>query len=60
MGASPRHEGAVIAMLQRLVPETRIVVAIVFHSGFGHTARQAEAVRRGAESVSGASVLYLT
>jgi multimeric flavodoxin WrbA len=37
-----------------------VVVAIVFHSGNGHTARQAEAVRRGAERVSGTSVLYLT
>lgn len=47
-------------MLQRNFAETRILVAIVFHSGYGHTARQAEAVRRGAERVSGASVLYLT
>lgn len=37
-----------------------VLVAIVFHSGYGHTARQAEAVRRGAEKVAGASVLYLT
>src|SRR5262249_10455095 len=28
-------------------------VAIVFHSGYGHTARQAEAVHRGAASVPG-------
>lgn len=35
-------------------------MAIVFHSGYGHTARQAEAVRRGVENVSGASVIYLT
>ena len=39
---------------------TPITVAIIFHSGFGHTARQAEAVRRGIERVAGASVLYLT
>jgi NAD(P)H dehydrogenase (quinone) len=39
---------------------TEVVVAIVFHSGYGHTARQAEAVRRGVEKVPGASVLYLT
>ncbi|MGF7162218.1 multimeric flavodoxin WrbA [Rhodoligotrophos appendicifer] len=39
---------------------TDIRVAIVFHSGYGHTARQAEAVRRGVEKVPGASVLYLT
>jgi len=37
-----------------------ITVAVLFHSGFGHTARQAEAVRRGIERVAGASVLFLT
>ena len=37
-----------------------ITVAVLFHSGFGHTARQAEAVRRGIERVAGASALYLT
>ncbi|HWL71029.1 MAG TPA: flavodoxin family protein [Geminicoccus sp.] len=43
-------------------PPTRadVVVAIVFHSGYGHTARQAEAVRHGAERVPGTSVLFLT
>ncbi len=39
---------------------TPITVAVIFHSGYGHTARQAEAVRRGIERVAGASVLYLT
>jgi len=34
-----------------------IKVAVVFHSGFGHTKLQAEAVARGAESVSGAKVV---
>ena len=33
---------------------------LVFHSSSGHTARRAEAVRRGIERVTGASVLYLT
>jgi multimeric flavodoxin WrbA len=37
-----------------------VKVAVIFHSGFGHTARQAEAVRRGIERVAGASALYLT
>lgn len=37
-----------------------MLVAIVFHSGYGHTARQAEAVRRGLEKVPGVSALYLT
>ena len=39
---------------------TKAVIAIVYHSGYGHTARQAEAVRRGAEKVPGAEVLFLT
>lgn len=30
-------------------------IAIVYHSGYGHTARQAEAVARGAASVPGAT-----
>lgn len=35
-------------------------VAIVYHSGFGHTARQAEAVARGAASVTGTDVSLLS
>lgn len=35
-------------------------IAIAYHSGFGHTARQAEAVARGVESVEGATVELLT
>jgi NAD(P)H dehydrogenase (quinone) len=31
-------------------------IAIVYYSGYGHTAKQAEAVREGAASVSGATV----
>ena len=41
-------------------PAIPITVAVVFHSGSGHTARQAEAVRRGIERVAGASTLHLT
>ena len=37
-----------------------ILVAVVYHSGSGHTARQAEAVRRGVERVAGAEALFLT
>ena len=37
-----------------------ITIAVIFHSGFGHTARQAEAVRRGIERIAGASALYIT
>jgi NAD(P)H dehydrogenase (quinone) len=35
-------------------------VAIVYHSGFGHTKLQAEAVHRGAASVDGVEALLLT
>lgn len=37
-----------------------IRVVIAYHSGFGHTARQAEAVARGAESVAGTEVALLS
>jgi NAD(P)H dehydrogenase (quinone) len=36
--------------------ESSVSVVIAYHSGFGHTARLAEAVREGAESVPGADV----
>ncbi|EIM76963.1 flavodoxin/nitric oxide synthase [Nitratireductor aquibiodomus RA22] len=39
-------------------PTTRI--AIVYHSGYGHTARQAEAVAAGIRQVRGVGVLLLT
>ena len=39
---------------------TRVLVAIVYHSGYGHTARQAEAVCRGVEQVPGAVALHMT
>lgn len=32
---------------------TNTIVAVVYHSGYGHTARQAAAVQRGAASVAG-------
>ncbi|SED87512.1 Multimeric flavodoxin WrbA [Rhizobiales bacterium GAS188] len=35
-------------------------VAIVYHSGYGHTERQAEAVKAGVEQVEGAEGLLLT
>lgn len=35
------------------------VVAIVYHSGYGHTARQAEAVAQGALAVSGTEALLV-
>lgn len=34
-------------------------VAIVYHSGYGHTAKQAEAVKQGAASVSGIEAILL-
>jgi len=35
-------------------------VAIVYHSGYGHTAEQAKAVARGAQKVAGVTVSLLT
>lgn len=35
-------------------------IAIVYHSGYGHTARQAEAVKLGVEEVDGAEPLLMT
>lgn len=35
-------------------------IAVVYHSGYGHTAAQAQAVVRGAKKVTGAEVLLLT
>jgi NAD(P)H dehydrogenase (quinone) len=35
-------------------------IAIVYHSGYGHTGAQAEAVARGAKKVTGAEVTLLT
>lgn len=38
--------------------QTRI--AIVYHSGYGHTGRQAEAIKAGVEDVDGVTALLLT
>lgn len=40
--------------------QNTVKIAIVYHSGFGHTAKQAEAVKRGVVKVAGASALLLT
>jgi NAD(P)H dehydrogenase (quinone) len=37
-----------------------VIVAVVYQSGFGHTARQAEAVRRGAAGIAGVRTVLLT
>jgi multimeric flavodoxin WrbA len=37
-------------------PETPMRIAVAFHSGYGHTARQAEAVAEGANSIGGTAV----
>jgi NAD(P)H dehydrogenase (quinone) len=37
-----------------------ILIAVVYHSGAGHTARQAAAVRRGVDQVAGTTSLFLT
>lgn len=36
------------------------LIAVVYHSGAGHTARQAAAVRRGVDQIAGATSLFLT
>ncbi|TWT15118.1 flavodoxin family protein [Reyranella sp. CPCC 100927] len=38
----------------------RIRIAIVYHSGYGHTARQADAVRAGVEQVGNTEALLMT
>ncbi|HEY8515455.1 MAG TPA: flavodoxin family protein [Candidatus Binatia bacterium] len=43
-----------------LARDARVRVAVVYHSGFGHTARQATAVAAGVEQVAGARALLLT
>jgi NAD(P)H dehydrogenase (quinone) len=40
--------------------ETTVQVAIVYHSGYGHTARQAHAVKRGSEKIPGALTVFLS
>ncbi|MDQ7251080.1 flavodoxin family protein [Dongia sedimenti] len=42
------------------VIDATVTVAVVYHSGYGHTAKQAEAVKRGAGRIPGVSVLMLT
>lgn len=37
-----------------------LCIAIVYHSGHGHTARQAQAVREGVSQVAGAEALLMT
>lgn len=39
---------------------SHVCVAIVYHSGYGHTRRQAEAVKAGVAKVEGAKALLLT
>ncbi len=38
----------------------RIRIAIVYHSGYGHTARQADAVRTGVEQIGNTEALLMT
>jgi NAD(P)H dehydrogenase (quinone) len=49
--------------MQRFTERRTIVktcIAIVYHSGYGHTARQAEAVKDGASQVENTETLLLT
>ncbi len=38
----------------------RLSIAIVYHSGYGHTGRQAEAIKAGVEEVDGVEAMLLT
>jgi NAD(P)H dehydrogenase (quinone) len=42
-----------------MIDERDVTVAIVYHSGFGHTRVQAEAVRNGAASVDGTAAVLV-
>lgn len=44
----------------RLVTSAPVIVAIVYHSGYGHTARMAEAVRDGAAEADGVDARIMT
>lgn len=46
--------------LQPITTEIKMKVAIVYHSGYGHTAEQAKAVARGAQSVAGTEVKLIS
>ena len=39
---------------------SNVQIAVIYHSTYGHTARQAQAVRTGVERVEGAHALLLT
>ena len=39
---------------------SNICIAVIYHSGYGHTARQAEAIKAGIERVDGTQCLLLT
>jgi multimeric flavodoxin WrbA len=41
-------------------PVAPVKIAVVYHSGYGHTVRIAEAVARGAAAIRGASVKLVT
>jgi multimeric flavodoxin WrbA len=46
--------------LQELFMDTTTIVAVVYHSGYGHTAKQAEAVARGAASTPNTESLLIS
>jgi multimeric flavodoxin WrbA len=49
----PRAEGDDLEEHEMSEAQSKIRVAIVFHSGYGHTAKQAQAVAAGAADVAG-------
>ncbi|WP_205513926.1 hypothetical protein [Stappia sp. BW2] len=51
-----RNEGNALTGLRKPNPANdreKIDIAVVFHSGYGHTERQAAAVRNGIEDIDG-------
>lgn len=46
--------------LMMIKDSSAVCVAIVYHTGYGHTARQAEAVRQGVEEVNGVTSLLMS
>src|SRR3981081_2353446 len=68
-GASAGNEARAVATDERPMPQIRRVISnkeygmsvpvkvvVVYHSGYGHTVKIAEAVARGAAATNGASV----
>lgn len=49
-----------MSQFQNFQNPSHVKVAVVYHSGFGNTAKQAHAVARGAEEIEGVTVLLIS